>query len=1491
MAIIREQGPSLSYEVDTLGFLNAQLRDLRGFLTLAHELLQNADDAKASAIIFDARDEALVVENDKLFTDCGQVEESACGFGEGSCDFHQFRRIASGGKRLQEDTIGAFGIGFISVYQVTDSPEIESGSWSWRIDLGAPAHQRIQTARLSPPRDGTAIRLPWARRQSPVRVKLAVEPVADEAADAFIDETRKGLSRALLFLRHLNTIEIRRNGTLVSSMRRTPDRSAGEVVVEELIASKAPKTTKWHVLSSDFRAEADRLRQDSSGRIEAKRRSLVQVAFSAQVDLVEGRFYASLPTEHTLPIPLFINADFFPTNDRKSILLDNDYQGKWNRAAIECASRLVAGSLVTLCSALPMERFWGLLEGLWQCRQTATGADPVLRAFWDRAEPAAKTLPIVLSTTNAKLRAADIRLLQSVKDEREAVTVVAGDLGIPIVTPDLNKHRNLLLALGVPELNVRHLVAAMGAHDLIGEPIPISKAPQFAQDPNKRPVLARQISRLQKRAQGTGVGDTRVTESCRICLTTDGQLASPSKTRNGSKRERKLFDSGPFKFLAEQNDPVIGALVAGFALGDALVCLAALDSGQLWRAWQGNDPWWTDLFEWFESRRPELHSDKESVRLFAALPIWPSSSGLHPLHELSMPGSFSDPLKLASLVHQRLAKHRDLLVNVLGATPLDIVTYAVRHVPKAFAKAAPPSPELVRDVVRVLAQHNGALRESEPAKNALSVCELVECEDGEFRSAPATYFRTELVSALLGDDAHYVAPLALASHVAARELFAWMGVSDRPSPQDLVGRVRELAEGEASLEKKAALADLLAALGPSWSDYASAPAMRELRDLSWLPAKGSNGWKKPGEVAASFREYLFDTQATFVDLSLPIQQNCAQMFEFLGVQANPTVLQVTNHLLACAVVQRRMNPEVYRFLNDNVGEVPVGRLRGQACILLSDGTWKVPSRLFWTDHGLHPFLHVLDPRWRDYSRFLAAVDVQESPGPQDVIGVLLDLARDDGQTVAHELRASVARRCWALLNGFLEREEMLPGLMAVLSSTKTIPLPDGTFGRPDSLLLDDRPWISRLFGDQLAGLLIARQEGIGLALQTAGLRPLSGVVVEESTDLEITGGDETLRVRLCERALPLARVFSSALDIDADDIRSSLSAISVSRASSLGVIHRLPPFEPAIPGHREEPESWLEPEGRALYVRADAIEPWTSIARQIAIRLAPTTNISQLTPALRDVLSANSPESAQALLDELGFTTLENPVVVEPLIAPEFAKPPDEQAPSDIGDAATPPTVPSPNGGSAQPADGPATPNNGQSNGPAPPPTGPIGGPAGPTGPGPSVQPSAPKPATEYQVHARSYVVHKSSNNSEERGEAAWKDVADAGVKHALAYEYKNGRKPRALAHNHPGWDIESKAEDAIEVERFIEVKATKAKWGGYGVGMTDTEYEKALELGDRYWLYVVDNALGAPRLYAFQNPAARVSEYRFDDGWQQFADESDANRPRSILDLPRERT
>ena len=117
---MRQRRETRPLSVNILRLLAKELGDLRGKTTLAHELIQNADDAKdesgrlcTTEVRFDIKDDALIVSNDAVFR---------------KIDFDRISEVASGSKRDEsgDRTTGKFGIGFISVYQVTDRPEIRS---------------------------------------------------------------------------------------------------------------------------------------------------------------------------------------------------------------------------------------------------------------------------------------------------------------------------------------------------------------------------------------------------------------------------------------------------------------------------------------------------------------------------------------------------------------------------------------------------------------------------------------------------------------------------------------------------------------------------------------------------------------------------------------------------------------------------------------------------------------------------------------------------------------------------------------------------------------------------------------------------------------------------------------------------------------------------------------------------------------------------------------------------------------------------------------------------------------------------------------------------------------------------------------------------------------------------------------------------------------------------------------------------------------------
>ncbi len=174
--------------IDFLGFLRSQLSGLQGIPTLCYELIQNADDVKdgqgnpgASRITFDVCDDALLVENDGVFREI---------------DFDRMERVSWGNKREEENTTGAFGIGFISVYQITDSPEIISSGQHWQFKPQAQEDRRIlvqeEETRF------TRFRLPWAYKMSQIRQEMGIPPIRSDQLDGFTNQLI-GAIESLLF--------------------------------------------------------------------------------------------------------------------------------------------------------------------------------------------------------------------------------------------------------------------------------------------------------------------------------------------------------------------------------------------------------------------------------------------------------------------------------------------------------------------------------------------------------------------------------------------------------------------------------------------------------------------------------------------------------------------------------------------------------------------------------------------------------------------------------------------------------------------------------------------------------------------------------------------------------------------------------------------------------------------------------------------------------------------------------------------------------------------------------------------------------------------------------------------------------------------------------------------------------------------------------------------------------------------------------------------
>ncbi|MEN3184791.1 MAG: helicase-related protein, partial [Atribacterota bacterium] len=93
------------------------------------------------------------------------------------------------------------------------------------------------------------------------------------------------------------------------------------------------------------------------------------------------------------------------------------------------------------------------------------------------------------------------------------------------------------------------------------------------------------------------------------------------------------------------------------------------------------------------------------------------------------------------------------------------------------------------------------------------------------------------------------------------------------------------------------------------------------------------------------------------------------------------------------------------------------------------------------------------------------------------------------------------------------------------------------------------------------------------------------------------------------------------------------------------------------------------------------------------------------------------------------------------------------------------------------------------------------------------------------------------------------------GMQVAMDYELSQGRRPQDVSRENLGYDIRSESPDGTV--RYIEVKA-RAHTGP--VVLTPNEWLKARRLQEEYWLYVVENAAGNPRLFTIQNPAVKFT-------------------------------
>ena len=1220
----------LSQGVSYLGFLSQQLGDLRGIASLTHELIQNADDAKddsgklsATRIGFDIRDDALVVSNDSSFREI---------------DFQRIREVASGSKRSEsgDRTTGAFGIGFISVYQVTDTPEIHSAGRRWIIRPNKAFDERIEEWKdpsITQDR-GTLFKLPWAFQESRVRQELKAPTVTRESIESFMEELSQSFPRAVLFLKKLESLELFRNGNLVVQVKRKAEAGYIRVYCNN-------DCQRLRVLEGDFSAESWSLK-NRFGPIDDNRSAHVRLALpDSPTD--KGLLFAALPTELSTGLPFHIDADFFPSADRKSIVFGDslDPRSEWNRAAIREAASLVETNLVPIRDTFGNDasKFWALLTRLYEVRRE-NGNDQrmPLRVFWESLTPSLGNVPIVYSECGKWLTPAKT-CIPSMREERAVPAFKA--LGINIVQRNLWMYRNVLTTVGVRRLAVEDIAEALKNRGLIDRPqtVPSDFQVELLWQ-GIHGVLDNTGSQLAKdRAEN-------LLRECTLAPGIDGRMWACRSAFQSNCHTRQIFASllpSDVTFLAREDVSLLQQLCPPFTPRDAIDVLECLESEELRARWRRGEFDPTKLLHWFDHNKSKLTEDLRE-RL-AKLPIFPSVKNLYPLEELWLPGGFDDPMGVADLLNMSALERLSDFLQSLGAKKRTFEEYAIRYIAGAFANDGAESIETKRKHLENLERHIGEIKDNQELRKKLAVTNIVECKDRVFRQPGRVYFPCEEVKEVLGDHAHYASLPQLSE--GRRDLYRWLGVKTRPRVKDMLRIIESQTRKSPDPETRATVVRMLVAIGKAWAgldDNEKARCSR-LQTKEWLPAeRDTSKWYRPDRLAAAYNKSLFASQARFIDVPFRIQQSINEFMRHLRVRLSPQPRQVVTHLLRCSEHNQEPPRDVYRWLNENAEVSDIEPLKKVACLWNGDRYLR-PDQAFWGSHSFGGFRVQLGPDLRSYQRLLKALDISQNPDFNDAIEVLKDVSKEVGKNRLQSEDKGVVFRCWVMLSEALQEDALDPeNLRNKLRDTKSIPNDDGKLYPPSWMFFEDRPGLADKFPDQLKGNCISRTERVWTAMAAAGVRPISKVVTGDMDDPVNPIEDEEIEKRIIQRATLIRTIMGTAINRRQPDVEVALlDNIRFFHVDELKVSWRLDALRGKWSTPLEPVKAYFNSGEEAIYFSAlrNRDYPWSAIARELTFAVAPDEDIGYVVPGLKDVLEAPTCENAIAQVQEWGIAPVQ----------------------------------------------------------------------------------------------------------------------------------------------------------------------------------------------------------------------------------------------------------
>ncbi|MEI7752199.1 MAG: hypothetical protein WCJ71_08950 [Candidatus Omnitrophota bacterium] len=271
------------------------------------EIIQNAEDAGAKRVTFNLTTEKLTVCHDGRDFDFKDIEG--------------ITGIGISRKKTDLNAIGKFGLGFKSVFAVTESPQIFSGKYSIQIDDFVVPSSLEQTEKHK----GTRIVLPFNRKtRSKNEVYSAVAQKLDNLG-----------FQSLLFLRHIEEIQWDTPEKKGRYLKSSKDVLASPWAKRVTLIS-TERAQEYLVVARPIEIEGKKIKVEIAYLLGADENDTMRI-----VPVSDSKLVVYFPTEKLTHLKFLIQGPYKTTPNRENIPLDNEQ----NQHILKETAVLVAESL------------------------------------------------------------------------------------------------------------------------------------------------------------------------------------------------------------------------------------------------------------------------------------------------------------------------------------------------------------------------------------------------------------------------------------------------------------------------------------------------------------------------------------------------------------------------------------------------------------------------------------------------------------------------------------------------------------------------------------------------------------------------------------------------------------------------------------------------------------------------------------------------------------------------------------------------------------------------------------------------------------------------------------------------------------------------------------------------------------------------------------------------------------------------------------------